>query len=358
MEQTIWNTYTENTEAWKAMLIACENATETIDLENFIFEKDELGNHFIEVCTRKASLGVRVRFIWDAAGSFSFFSSSIVEELKNKGIELVFFKTLLPSIFTFHRYRSWYFRNHRRTMIIDGKTGFTGSVSISQRTEKWRDTNVELQGPVVKDMQDEFEKMWARAKGNKVSEGFAKKNDYEFQYITNTPLLRKHHLYRTIVEAIRNAKRNIYITTPYFVPTHRIARVLRLAAHRGVSVHILIPEKSDYPIVDLGARTFFHKLLKSGVRIYLYRGSLLHCKTIVIDDDWASVGTLNIDHISLLYNFEANIVTSNRQFVAELDAHFQKDIHNTEYITLEQWNNRYFLEKISTFCVKIIRIFL
>ena len=358
MSETKWNLYTSSPEIWEAMLRACREAKETIDLEQFIFTADEIGSRFIEVCTEKAKEGVKVRFLWDAAGSFTFFGSSIAEDLRKKGVTLVFFKTLFPNLFSMHNYRSWYFRNHRRTLIVDNKIGFTGSICISKRMENWRETHVEVHGAVVKDMQEAFERMWTRAHEKKVSKKIAKKRDHEFEYITNSPIPRQKALYNKVVEAIRNSRKYIYITTPYFVPTPRLARVLRLAAHRGVDVQIILPERSDYPIVDLGARTFWNSMLRSGVRIFLYKKGIIHSKTIVIDGDWSSVGTLNFDNISLLYNFESNLVTTNSKFAEELASHFVHDLKECQEITHENWKKRFFVEKIATFFVKIFRSFL
>lgn len=356
---TSWNFYTSNPNAWQAMLEACLHAQSSIDLENFIFESDEIGKRFIEVCSVKAAQGVKVRFIWDAAGSFSFFKSSTIDDLKKKGIHLRFFKTFVPHILTVHKYRSWYFRNHRRTVIIDRKIGFTGSTSISSRMETWRDTTVKIEGPVVKDMGLAFEQMWMRAIGKRVAKRPEElHNDFEFEYIGNTPIPKTRHLYRRILDAIRSAEKSIYITTPYFVPTHKLMRVLRLATHRGVDVRLILPAASDFPIVDLGARTFFHHMLKTGIRIHLYKGKMIHTKSIVIDDNWATVGTMNLDHISLLHNYEANIVTSNPAFTRDLKNQFEEDMQNTERVTLEEWNQRFFVEKIATFLVKLIRGFL
>lgn len=359
MNETKWTLYTENQETWSAMLSACESAKKSIDLENFIFTSDEIGRKFIDLCARKAAEGVKVRFIWDAAGSFRFFGSSIVEELRSKNIELRFFKTLFPGIFNFHRYRSWYFRNHRRTLVVDGSIGFTGSVCISKRMDGWRDTSVRIEGLVVKDMQLSFEKMWDRALGIRVNKRRkTNANDHEFEYVTNNPFPSQRFLYRRTIEAIRSAENSISITVPYFVPTRRLSRVIRLAAHRGVDVKIILPENSDFPTLDLAARTFFHGMMKIGVRIYLYKGRMIHSKTIVIDDNWASVGTLNLDNISLRYNFEANIVTHNGQFIDELKKHFANDLRHCEEVIFEEWDRRFFVEKIATFFVKLIRRFL
>lgn len=359
MEKTTWKFYTSSPEIWEAMIKACEEAQEYIDFEQFNFTPDDIGNRFIEVCKKKVSEGVKVRFLWDAAGSFTFFSSSIVDELKKKGIELLFFKTLLPGFSHLHDYRSWYFRNHRRTLVVDKKVAFTGSICISKDKENWRETQVQLMGPVVNDMQLSFEKMWNRAKGRRMPRIQQQdKSDYEFEYVVNNPLPGSRHLYKRIIEAIRNSKKYIYIAVPYFVPTHRLWRVLHLARLRGVDVRIMLPEQSDYPIVDLGARTFFHSLLKTGIRIFLFQKKMLHCKTVVIDGDWTSVGTLNMDTISLLYNFEANLVSSNHQFAEEVTNHFIEDLKNCREVTLNEWQHRSLLERISTFLVGFVRDFI
>jgi cardiolipin synthase len=356
---TNWKLYTTNEEGWGAMLEACESATISIDLEQFIFVTDDIGKKFIEVCARKAQQGVKVRFLWDAAGSFSFFGSSIVDDLKKKGIELVFFKTLFPNFLSAHDYKSWYFRNHRRTLVIDTRMAFTGSICVSDKMINWRDTMVRIEGPVVNDMQKAFERMWDRAHGKKVPKiDEDKHSDREFKYITNNPLPRRRRLYKHILDAIHHAQKYIYITTPYFVPTRQIIRALRLASHRGVDVKIILPEWTDHPLVDLCARTFFSKLLESGVRVYFYRDEMLHSKTVVIDGGWATVGTLNFDNVSLLYNFEANLVSTNKEFTAEVYQHFIEDVSKSEEVTLTSWKRRYWVEKFAGFFIRFVRDFL
>ena len=355
---TTWKFYRSNPEAWEAMLDACRQATVSIDFEIFIFTADEIGRRFIDVCAEAASRGVRVRFIWDAAGSFTFFKTGSIDELRKKGIELIFFKDLLPSIFRLHDYKSWYFRNHRRTLIVDGKIGFTGSTSIETRMTTWRDTMVKIEGLVVMDMQILFNRMHLRAQNRRVPRLPQPKSDYEFEYVINNPTPKRRFLYARIIEAIRGAQKSICITVPYFVPNHRLARVIRLAAHRGVDVKIILPSASDFPTVDLGARTYFNQLLKFGVRIYLYQGRMIHTKSIVIDDVWSTIGTLNLDYISLLYNFEANLISTNKRFAQELLGHFNDDLKNCQEVTLVEWERRFFIEKIASYFVKLIRIFL
>lgn len=358
MDETIWKFYNSNQETLDAMIDACELANKTIDLEQFIFVPDNFGNKLIDICEKKSRQGVKIRFLWDSAGSFSFFGNEMINKLKERGIELVFFKTLLPNFLDVPNYKSWYLRNHRRTLVIDGEIAFTGSICIWERTKDWKDANVMVKGPVVKDMQRAFERMWDRSQKKKLPKIFKDTySDHEFRYISNNPFPRNKRLYYQTVEAIRNSKKYVYITTPYFVPTHRISRVLRLAAHRGVDVRIIIPERSDHSLVDIAARTYFHSLLKSGIRIFIYRNRMLHSKTISIDDDWSSIGTLNIDHVSLLYNFEANLVSINHRFTSEIKSQFLIDIANSSEVSFKEWKERYWAQKLSEFFIKLIRTF-
>jgi len=282
--------------------------------------------------------------------------------LRRKGVELLFWKTLIPSYYKVSDIRAWFLRNHRRTLVIDGKVGYTGSICVKDSFRDWRDTNARFEGLVAADMQDAFERMWLRARGVKHIPPPKPPREHEFRYETNSPAPRKRYLYRSLVDAIRDAKHYIYLTTPYFVPTHRLARVIRLAAHRGVDVRIIIPERTDhYPALDLGARSYFAALMKSGVRIFLYAAKdreLIHGKTVVVDGEWATVGSLNLDNVSLLYNFEANVVSTNSKFAEELAAVFVRDMNLSTEVNQAQWNSRFFIEKLPEIAIRIVRKFL
>jgi cardiolipin synthase A/B len=355
---TSWELYASNEDAWAAMLEDCRKATTSISLEQFIFFNDEFGQKLLDIFIERAAAGITVRLLWDAAGSFSLFGSDIVKTLREKGIELVFWKTLIPSYYNVPNLRSWFLRNHRRTLVIDEKVGYTGSICIKDSMKNWRDTNVRLQGPLVHSMQDAFNRMWARARGDKQPPHRKLPRDPEFTYITNSPAPGRRFMHRTMIEAIRGAEKYIYLTTPYFVPTHRIIRILKLAAHRGVDVRILVPQTSNVFAVDLGARSFFDTLLESGARIFLYQGPLIHSKTCVIDGTWSTVGSLNMDAVSLLYNYEANVVSLNSRFAEELSAHFVHDLQDSKEVLLSERTNRFFLEKVPEQLIKLVRNFL
>ncbi len=364
---TSWTLYASNELAWQSMIADCEKATTSIVLEQFIFYPDEFGQRLIDVCTERAAAGVKVRFLWDAIGSFSLTGAATVEDLRKKGIELLFWKTLVPAYYHVHNYRAWYLRNHRRTLVIDGKVGYTGSICIRDILKNWRDTNVRVEGAVVTSMQFAFDQMWRSAKrsGGAFRAALKQKKlpaqlprDPEFSYVTNSPAAGKRHLHRTYVAAIRNAQKYIFITTPYFVPTHRMIRVLKMAAHRGVDVRILVPESSNIYAADQGARSFFDTLLASGVRIFLYPETLIHSKTMVVDGNWATVGSLNLDAASLLYNYEANLVSTNSDFSKELTGHFMRDVEVAKEVTIEDRQNMLFIEKIPEYLIRLVRKFL
>lgn len=355
---TKWHLYNSNKDVWEDMLTDARNAKVSIVLEQYIFYNDEFGQKLLDILVDRAKAGVKIRLLWDAAGSFTLFGSNIKEDLKQKGIELVFWRTLIPNYYKVQSFRSWLLRNHRRTLVIDETIGYTGSICIKDELKDWRDTNVRLEGPVVESMQIAFDKMWARATKQKRPKASSAQNDMEFSYITNSPFPGRRYMHQTLLDALRTATDHIYITTPYFVPTHRIIRALKLAAHRGVDVRIIIPEKSNYYSVDLGARSYFDALLEYGVQIFLYTGKMVHSKTAIVDGTWSTVGSLNMDAVSLLYNYEANIVSYNRAFATELTSHFMRDLADTKEVILEERKKRFFIEKIPELMIRLIRNFL
>jgi cardiolipin synthase A/B len=356
--QTKWTLYSKNEDAWSSMLADCAKAEKSISLEQFIFVADDFGQRLINICAERAKAGVKVRFLWDAAGSFTFWGSGIAEDLREKGVSLIFWRTLIPGYFKIPSLRSWFLRNHRRTLVIDGKIGYTGSICMSDRMKNWRDTNARLEGLVVKQMENTFNRMWERARHSRDLPKHLRITDCEFRYVTNYPAPGRRHIYKELLKAVRRAKKYIFITTPYFVPTHRMTRALKLAARHGITVKIILPEKSDYYTVDLGARSYFNTLLESGARIFLYHGNMIHSKTTVIDGEWATVGTMNLDNISMLYNFEANIITTNTEFAHELESHFATDLTESKEVVLNEWHNRFFIEKIPEILIRFVRKFL
>lgn len=353
-----WTLYSNNNHAWQAILNDCSVAKQSIFLEQFIFANDEFGSKLINICKERAGKGVEVKFLWDSAGSFSFNGNGLINELGKAGIQLVFWKSLIPSINKLKKVRTWFFRNHRRTIVIDDEIGYTGSISIANDFAGWRETNVRFEGPIVVEMKNAFMQMWQRANKKRPQRSIKSSKYNTFQYITNYPAPGRRKIYSTLVKAIKKSKEYIYITVPYFVPTHRLIRTLKGALKRGVDIKIILPEKSDHYFVDLGARAFFHTLLKAGAEIYLYKGNMIHSKVVIIDDIWSTVGSMNLDSLSLLYNFEGNIVSNDYSFTKELKSHFDNDLKECQKVDFEQWKKRGFMSKFMTFIAHIIKKFL
>lgn len=358
MEKNKPQFFTETNDAWEAMLAACENARESIDIEQYILTPDSIGERFIHLFIRKAREGVKIRILCDTVGSYGFFNSSIPDELRRIGIEVRFFNIIsswrIPNIL------SWYFRTHRKIMIIDHQSAFVGGVGIREDMRDWRDTEVHIDGSIIKEIQDTFEEMWKITAEDGV---FARIKKFRFhtigtKFITNAPYPRRRFLYHRFVEVIRGSRKYVYLTTPYLVPDRRFLRVLRLAAYRGVDVRIMVPRASDFSIVHRAAHSFFTKLLSYGIRIYEYEGRFLHAKTAVIDDEWATLGSFNLDSFSFTYNHEANVVSTDSYFIETLKNHFEHDMVSCREVLKEEWDKRPMSWKIREWFIMPFRRFL
>lgn len=339
-----WKLYLNTQEAWEAMYADCEKATKTIDLETFIFSVDDIGRRFIDLFIKKTAEGVRVRLILDMVGSYPMYVSSLPEELQQLGIEVHFFNPVSP--WRIRNFTSNFFRTHKKLLVIDRRIVHTGGVNIRDDMKSWRDSHVRLQGELAEEADFIFARTRRIIEQRKFLP-FKKSSVYvkNFSFRTNSPRLRQRFIYNELIEAIRNAERYIYLTTPYFVPDIRLLRVLRLAAKRRVDVKILLPLSSNHKVVDFAAQSHFTLLLKAGVKIYRYSDLMLHAKTAVIDGEWATVGSFNLDSLSLLFNYELNVVSNSKDFASELQENFTKDLQSAEQVMPEEWYKRSFLRK-------------
>lgn len=354
---TQWKFFLHSHDAWERMLEDCEHAQVSIDMEQYIFEHDAIGKRFMHLLEQKARAGVRVRLLCDAAGSYTLFNSVHVAHLLASGAELLFFNPIKP--WRINNYSSWFFRDHRKVLVVDSHIGYIGGVGVHQRMHDWRDTQVRIEGPVVHELQYVFDQMWNRTKegkffrfskpffGTEPQNGKPQTFTKYFYFLTNSPRFHQRFIYHSLIDAIRSARSHVYLTTPYFIPDLRLVRVLRLAARRGVDVRLIVPDASDHPIVDIATQSYFWIMLKAKVKIYLYRDHVLHAKTVVIDDDWASVGSANLDNLSLLLNYEANLVSTNRTFVRELKDHFLDDLQRSREVLLPEWKRRSWIRKLA-----------
>jgi cardiolipin synthase len=298
---------------------------------------------------RKARQGVRVRLLLDGGGSFGVFVSGLPEEMQSAGVQVRFFNPISPwrvsNIF------SWYFRDHRKIIVVDGKIGHVGGVCIEQIMADWRDTHLRIQDPVVGEMQEAFERMWEYvAKGGKRSFPKPASRSADLSFLTNSPRLRQRFVYWALINVIRGSTSHVYLTSPYFIPDPRFFRALRAAARRGVDVCLLVSGPSDHPFVDIASNSYYQRAFRAGIRIFRYQSRRLHAKAAVVDGKWATIGTTNLDNLSLLFNYEGNIATTNDKMISQLAAQFQEDLKNARELTRKEWRQRprlqKFLEKI------------
>jgi cardiolipin synthase len=351
---TTWKIYTETPDIVDAITKSCAEAKNSIYIEQFLFTPDPSNQKLLEVLIQKAKNGVHVKCVFDSLGSRHLSQSQYADELIKAGVKVKFFNWVLP--FSKQNKSIWYFRNHRRLILIDKKIMFTGGVCFGNRMETWRDTHVKIEGAVVEQAIKTADLTWKKVyKTRSLTLGTQSKTGLDgFSYITQAPFPTKRFIYRRLVDAVKQAQSEILLTAPYFIPDRKLVHRLIKARKRGVVVKILIPEKSDHSIVDIASRTYFKQLLAKGIEIYKYP-RMVHAKTAVIDSDWSMLGTLNLDNVSLRYNFECALISSSPKFNQELKEIFNEDIKASKKIGLAEWNKRGFYQQFLEVLVWPIR---
>lgn len=344
---TAYQFFTDTSRAWEAMLEDISKATTSVELERYIFLDDEIGGRFLGLLKTKALSGVKVRILLDMVGSFLLYISPKTKELTDAGIEIKFFNPISP--WRIANVTSNFFRNHRKLLIIDDAVVYIGSSGIDQKTILWRETEVRCVGTIALDFKNTFETLWQSTLRQKFLRfkqlPTSTKN---FEVMSNSPRFRERVLYHTYIEKIRRASSYIYLSTPYFIPDIRFFRALRLQARRGVDVRIIIPRTSDYSIIDNSNRSYFTLALQAGIKIYLYEPSMFHAKTATIDD-WATVGTFNLDQLSFRFNYEINLTSTEPKFIDSLKNQFLEDCTHATEVKYDEWIKRPFIQKLKEF---------
>jgi cardiolipin synthase A/B len=364
-------------DAWAAMYEDCLNAKESIDIEQYLFLADEVGKPFLELFLRKARNGVKVRMLCDMVGSFDLYDALDPEKLAEVGVRLQFYNPIAPwrlewlaspkkrqSILEYFTagFMSWFFRDHRKLLVVDRKIAHTGGVCIDYRMRDWRDTNVRLRLPVdstgspqvVDEMQQSFNRMWEITEKKNFLRFKKPIENLGFSFLTNAPHRNQRFLYDRLLSAIQSATHHIYLTTPYFIPDRKLFRTLRSASRRAIDVRLLVNARSDHRMVDLASQSHFASALRAGMKIYLYNeNNIIHAKTAIIDDRIAFVGSGNLDNLSLLLNNEADLcAVNNPQFAKDLKQQFLNDADNSRILRASEWKKRPFLQKLQEFLTK------
>lgn len=355
-------------ETYQAMYEAIRAATDSINLETYIFNDDVIGHHFSDLLLERQSAGVQVNVIYDSIGSMGT-PKSFFDRLREKGIRVLEFNPLNPLASK----DSWSLNNrdHRKQLIVDGSVVFTGGINISETYSsvpfgkragrirkrppgediRWRDTHIQIEGPVVAEFQKLFMDTWKRQKGEPFPPGnyfpeLKTEGDEIVRAIGSAPTEQDSLIYLTLVSAINHAEEKIHIAVAYFAPDPQLLQALIDAAQRGVEVILVLPSYTDSQAIFHLGRSYYSELLRGGVRIYERRGALMHAKTVCIDDVWSTVGSTNLDSRSFLHNDEINAVILGRGFSAQMERVFADDIKESEQILLDNWKRRSLLLRL------------
>jgi cardiolipin synthase len=324
--------YHEGQPALDAMLASMRSAEHHIHLETFILQPDATGQEFLDLLTRKAREGVEVRLLYDAMGSRRL-QRRWLQPLRAAGGKCSVFLPLNP----FRRHIQVNMRDHRKLLIVDGKVGFAGGLNVGDeylgrcpRFGFWRDTHLRVEGPAVAGLQRVFLEDWdfAAEEGLRGSHYFPKPQQagsFALQVIQSGPDQEMKSIREIYFAAILRARRRVWIATPYFVPDAGLLDALCLAGFLGVDVRILCQYHPDKWIPFFAGRYYYANVLDAGVQVYQYTKGMMHAKVMIADDDWASVGSANLDNRSLHLNFEANCLIYSASAVAELEAAFRRD---------------------------------
>ncbi|MEW6744814.1 MAG: cardiolipin synthase [Planctomycetota bacterium] len=333
------------------LLDAIGEAREYVHLEYYIFRPDRTGEMVRDALVAALQRGVAVRFMWDGAGSYGL-DRRFLEPLEEAGGHVAVFLPIRLPLFTDRRD----FRNHRKLAIVDGETGFVGGMNIGDEylgetagRPHWRDCHLRLVGPAVQDLERIFEEDWFHATGEEIEWGEdrpSRPGDDIVQIVSSGPDRPWPTFQQAIFTVISSAQKNVWITTPYFVPDESIVMALQTAAFRGVDVRLLVPRKSDLPMMTITNRSYYLPLLEAGVRIFEYTGGMIHAKTITADGLYSLVGSANMDRRSFRLNFEVCVSIMGRRCAAALETAFASDLARSREVALEEWRQRSRLERM------------
>jgi cardiolipin synthase len=326
--------YHEGQPAFEAMLEAIRSAHEHIHLESFIVQPDATGRLFLDALTQKARQGVQIRLLYDAMGTHRM-SRKLLQPLWDAGGRSSLFLPLNP----FRRRMQVNMRNHRKILVVDGRIGFTGGLNIgdeyvgkSPRFGFWRDTHHRIEGPAVSGLQHVFIEDWDFAANEHLPEAEYSpppRTDGPFvvQVIESGPDRELKGIREMYFAAILRARKRVWIASPYFVPDDGLLDALCLAGYQGIDVRLLGLFHPDKWIPYFAGRYYWSEVLTAGVKVYQYTRGMMHSKVVMVDGEWASVGTANLDNRSLHLNFEVNCLHYTPRVTAELEEAFERDLH-------------------------------
>ena len=346
-------TYTYGEDLYRNMLAAIEAAERRVLLETYLWKDDEVGRAFRDALNAAAARGVEVYVVYDGFGNLvvprSFYRF-------HADVHVFRFPALVHPDLLLSPLRASGV-THRKLLVVDGEVGFVGGYNIgSLYATQWRDTHVRVTGPAVYELGHSFAQVWnhlatrnsfARVWNSRATAHpeLSPMNPASWispvRAINNIPADLVYPIRSVYLDAIARAQDHIHLTTAYFIPDQRILTALIEAARRGVDVRIVVPEKSNHIVADWLSRGFYTTLLRENITVLLYRHAMIHAKTATIDGQWSTVGTANIDRLSLRFNYETNLEILDGDFAADMEEIFAADSENCRQVDLEEWSRRH-----------------
>jgi cardiolipin synthase len=352
-------TYAYGRDLYDDMLDAIASAREQIVFESYIWKGDEVGERFKRALHEAAARGVEVYAIYDG-----FANLVVSRRFKRFGPRL---RVLEYPVYT----AGWRFfdlrrygRDHRKILVVDDRVGFVGGYNIgSAYATEWRDTHVRITGPAVFDLKRAFADFWNLHRGPKSGRRpllVQTAADWEprIRMHRNVPRLWMFPIRAMYIEAINRAYDHVYMTHAYLIPDSDFVEALKSAARRGVDVRVLVPATSNHVVADWLSRGYYGELLDAGVRIFRFQGAMVHAKTATIDGRWSTVGTANIDRLSMTGNYEINVEFIDAEMAARMEQIFATDLSNSAELTADEWAARGVHRKFTELLLAPLRPFL
>jgi len=344
------------TETFETMLSAIEGAERFITMATFIFAPDRTGRRFRDALQAAAERGVEVRLIVDGVGCLET-PRSFLRPIKDAGGEILVYHRLDPWRLKFV---IWH-RMHRKNLVVDGTVGFCGGLnihdaclSVEEGGSGWHDIHSRIQGPAVRSLHRSLLNTWIRVLGPPASRHDLlprprAMGNHPVQVVTaggKRRGRRRRLVQRAYMHAIKNAQRTIHLWNPYFIPDRGVRRALRNACVRGVDVRVIVPARGNHPAVHLASENLYAKLMRYGVHILRWPGSMMHAKTAVIDSTWSTVGSYNLDAQSHLHNLELNALVFGERFGEALEGLFDRDARLCVEVDADRWSYRPLVDRL------------
>jgi len=334
--------------AYSRMIEDIKNAKKSIYLETYIYDDDRVGRLFRKVLERKAKEGLEIKILVDAFGSTA--KKKFFKKLKEFGGEVRFFRDLYYTVRFFTMSQEI---DHRKLLIIDNKISYLGSINITETCLNWRELVLRLTNGIAEEFTVSFMKIWD-TKGNFNFKRMNKLIHQGYEIIQDTPAKLSNSAERNFVRLVNQAKKEVMVETPYFVPSWEVRRALAKAARRGVKVRVVVPYISGLKTVDLIRESYMGEMWKNGVYVYYYQKSL-HSKLLIIDDEFFMLGSSNIDYRSFIYDYNINVIGRNKEIIKALKEHYNGSLAKSIPLDYGQWKSRPVLQRIGELIMLTVR---